>query len=462
MGSSILDWFNGNYTPSTQQSQEAAKYADDAYMQQTQGGMAPGANVNPWGFGNSSNQGVDAGPTNQAASRALTEYNSQTGPVTQSPWLTQGSAAQGTAGRSGATPPSYSAQGLGQMGNGVINYTGNDPALRSTLNAAGAGDMTYGTAAFGANNYSSMQNLANQIGFDTSGYKTTDSLRIALDDRLKDYFMVKGLSQGWNDTGNARGANGTLYQRQGDQLNPVSTMGYVQPDKGNWVQEHPGILAPLGVAAGGLAAMYSAPAAGASGGAATAGGASTGAAAAGTAGAGAGTSGISGAIANGLGLGSQWGALPAWGQGAISGATMGGAQAGIRGGNILQGALMGGLSGGVGGGITSGLGDAGVNSSLAGAAGRLGGGVVAGLAGGNTNLAGLLQNGVINAGAGYAGQQLGLGGVAPTDNSLGAIMARLAAQQGGSYLAEQLDPRLRGLGGQAGGSLAALFQNRYS
>lgn len=456
MGSSILDWFSGNYTPSTQQSQEAAKYADDAYMQQTQGGMAPGMNVNPWGFGNSSNQGVDAGPTSQAASRALTEYNSQTGPVTQSPWLQQ--AAAGGGGGNGSTPPTYSAAGLGQMGNGVINYTGNDPALRATLGAAGAGDITYGTAAFGANNYASMQNLANQLGFDTSGYKTTDSLRIALDDQLKDYFMVNGLSQGWNNTGDARGANGTLYQRVDGQLRPVSTQAYTAPEKGNWIQEHPGILAPLGVAAGGLAAMYSG--AGAAGSGAAASGTSGAATTAGAAGAG--TGGISGSIANALGLGSQWGALPAWGQGAISNAVMGGLNSGLRGGNILEGAALGGISGGVGGGISSGLTGAGVGSGLAGAAGRLGGGLAAGLAGGNTNLAGMLQSGVINAGMGYAGNQLGLGSGLPTDNSLGAIMARLAAQQGGSYLAEQLDPRLRGLGGQAGSSLATLFQNRYS
>lgn len=457
MGFSLMDWFSGNYTPSNQQAQEAAKYADDAYMQQTQGGMAPGANVNPWGFGNSSNQGVDAGPTSQAASRAQTEYNSQTGPVTQSPWLTQGSAATGQAQQgTGATPPSYSAQGLGQMGNGVINYTGNDPALRSTLNAAGAGDMTYGSAAFGANNYASMQNLANQIGFDSSGYHTTDSLRIALDNQLKDYYMVKGLSQGWNNTGDARGANGTLYQRQGDQLNPVSTNSYVAPEKGNWVQEHPGILAPLGVAAGGLAAMYSAPAAGASGGAATAGAGSGAAAGAGSAAAtGAGTSGITGSIANAVGLGSQWGALPAWGQGAITGASMGGLNSGIRGGNILQGALLGGLSGGVGGGISSGLSGAGMNSSLASGLGRFGGNVVAGGLSGQ-NLGNVLQGGVTNMGMGLAGNALGFN--APiTDNSLGAILARQALQQGGSYLAERVDPRLAGLGGQG---LASLY-NRY-
>jgi hypothetical protein len=442
MGSSILDYFNGSYSPTADQSNEAAKWSEHLFNQDLQ--------ANGGWMGPSSTQGIDAGPSTPAAARVLAEQQSQQAGTRPSIWNMSNLDTP----QAGIKAPTYSADGLTQLQNGVVGYNGNDAALKATLGAAGAGEFSYGSTAFGAKSYNDLKNLAQQVGFDSSPYSTTDSLRLGLDNQLKDYFSIAGLSQGWNDQGNARGANKTLYKRVNGQLIPLQTGEYNVREKGNWIQEHPGILAPLGVAAGGLAAMYGGAGAGASGSAAGgSGGASTGAAAAGSAGAG--TSGLSGSVANALGLGSQWGALPAWGQGAIQGAGMGGLNSGLRGGNILEGALMGGLTGGVGGGLSSGLQGMGMNSSLAGGLGRMGGNMLGGAIQGQ-DLGSMFSGGLMNLGLQQAGGALGLnanfGGP-----GLQGILARLAAQQGGSFLGRQIDPRLAGVGGMAGQGLASLF-----
>lgn len=432
MGSSIFDYFNGTYSPTQQQASEAADWAS-----LNGGNAAAGAAY----VQNRDMSNLDNLPTTQQAAKDYGEYRSQTAPTISSMWnLNNLNSYQPLAGA-----PSYDANGLVNLEGGKVGVGGNtDQALQTTLNAAGAGNIMHGVAAFGGDgSFTSLTDLAQRLGLDTGGYTNTAGLRSYLDSQLQDYYNIGGLSQGWNDTGNARGANTTLYRRVDGRLVPLQTQNYTAREQGSWLEEHPGILAPLAVAGAGLAAGAL--------GAGSAAGTGTAAASSGASG------GIGGTVANTLGLGSQWAALPSYAQSAITGAGMGGISSGLQGGNILQGMLTGALSGGVGGGVTSGLGQAGLNSTLASGLGRAAGGVAAGLANGNTDLGSILMNSAMNTGTGYLTNSLGLGSGVPTDNSLGAILTRMAAQQGGSYLAQQIDPRLRGLGGTAGGSLANLL-----
>ena len=208
------------------------------------------------------------------------------------------------------------------------------------------GKYTYDTSTLGG--------LAGSLGIDTSKYNLgtdvsdTDYYKLSndLNDQLKNYHYISGLSQGWNPNQDSRGADRTLYLDDGTgNLNPVTTpVDYHAKEAGNWFQENPDFVMAASIIGGGIL-----------GGTALAGLGATGATGAGIGGAttaastGAGTAGLSGSVANAIGLGSQWGALPAWGQGAITGALQGGVTSGLQGGNIGRGILMGGLSGGVGG-----------------------------------------------------------------------------------------------------------------
>lgn len=263
--------------------------------------------------------------------------------------------------QAGITAPTYKDVFTDFLGGSYM--TGYDPALAQTLNAGRSGSLTSGLGAFlnkqgtdfqaantvaqGGSGYADadMMNLAKSAGIDTQG-KTGIELENLLAPQFKDYMTIGGMSAGWNPTGDARQANTTLYKRQDGQLVPIQTQGYSAPETSHgFIGDHPGILYPLAVVGGGLAASYLG--AGASGTGAGAGGA-TGAAPAyggvGTAGAGAAGEGLST-----LGqLQAYWANLPAWGQGAATGAAQGGISSGLQGKNILQGALMGGLTGGVG------------------------------------------------------------------------------------------------------------------
>lgn len=303
-----------------------------------------------------------------------------------------------------------------------------DPALQMTLGAAGAGKFRSGVGAFlspmgnnafqGTNNSAlggssyadtDMNDLAKKFGLDSGGRSGLD-LQSYLNDQLKDYASIQGMSQGWNPTNDARGANATIYRNVNGQFVPVQTQGYHAREQGSYVQENPGVLAPFAVLGAGLAAGAAGGAAAGSGGAASGAGA-----AGGTAGAAGSSSGWLGSLANYAGLGSQYGALPGYAQAGLQGAVQGAATSGISGGNPLQGALLGGLGGGLSPVVNSGLsGLGGLPSYATNALGSAGvGALTTGLSGGNP-LVGAVGAGVgsgVGGGLNYAGVNGGISSI---------------------------------------------------
>jgi hypothetical protein len=197
-------------------------------------------------------------------------------------------------------------------------------------------------------------------GYGNNTYDAYQQYNAGLNDYLKDYVNVSGMSP-WAGTDDPRQAASTLYRNEGNVLTPQDDPRlYHAREKGSWAQENPDAIAVASIIAGGFlggsalaAGSAGGAGAGAAGAASGAGGAGAGAGTAGaaagaTGAAGAGTGGIYGSIANSLGLGGWWGGLPGYAQGAITGALQGGVSSGIQGQNILKGAAMGGLSGGLG------------------------------------------------------------------------------------------------------------------
>lgn len=312
-----------------------------------------------------------------------------------------------------------------------------DPALAMTLNAGGQGGIRTGLSAFltpqgnafdaagrdieGGTQYSDedMKQVARGLGID-AGDRTGRDLQDYLNgsSQIGDYYNIGGMSAGWNPTGDARQGNATLYRREGGKLVPVQTQGGHLREQGNYIEEHPGVLAPLGVAGAGLLAGYLG--AGAMGSAGAAGGGITGTAgASGMAayGAGAtpglfataGTGSLGAGLAGGtgyLGAGALAGSAAYGGLGSLSGgAAAGGGGAGLAGdlqawysdlpgyqqqalrgagqnfvtsGGDPRAAVRGGISGGIGG-LT---GDALGGGMLGNIGGRLAGGLAGGLIGG--------------------------------------------------------------------------------
>lgn len=321
-----------------------------------------------------------------------------------------------------------------------------DPALMMTLGAGNSGGAKYGLEAFlnhGSDEDSSplnqggtdwntqdLKGLAAQFGLSQDG--TKEELVSRLQDATKDYYAINGMSSGWNPTGDARGANLTLYRSQDGKLIPVQTGSYSAPQKSlGFLGDHPGILAPVAVATGGLLSAYLGAGAGASG--AASGGVGAGAEGAGGIGgmsgsfsggagaAGAGSTSITQSIANALGFGNWWSGLPSWGQGMLSGAAQGGIKSGLTGGNPITGAISGAVSGGISGPASGFLSGIGVPDGLAGVLGRgigsLGGGLAGGLAGGSAGSPGGSGGG--SSGGGLAGL---LGGSAgPTGTGVGSL-----------------------------------------
>jgi hypothetical protein len=301
---------------------------------------------------------------------------------------------------------------------GQTYMTGYDPALAMTGMAGGAGSLQQGLGAFlptiGNNDFQAvnrdlkgearytddeMKRLASNMGLDVKDLSGID-LQNKLNTDLKDYITVGGMSAGWNPTGDARQGNYTMYKRENGKLVPYQTYGYHAPEKGSWVAENPGILAPLAVVGGGLAATYlagagAAGAAGAGGGITGTGGASalgaygagSGAGALGTAGtgslgaagglgAGYGTGALGAGITGAAGAGAGAGAssiLGQAGQSALRGAGQGAIQSGIQGKNPIEGAIRGGITGGVSGGVGGYLGDVGAGDTLSGLGGKAAG-----------------------------------------------------------------------------------------
>lgn len=336
-----------------------------------------------------------------------------------------------------------------QQGIKAPTYNGmNDPALAMTLQAGGQGMMSSGLGAFlspTGNNYfnaannditgkarynmSDMQNLASGFGWDTSQYKDPLQLQDYLDNQLKDYSTIRGLSEGWNPTGDARGANSTIYKNVNGQLVPYQTNGFHAREVGGYIKENPGVLAPLGVAAGGLLAAY----AGGAGAGAAAGGASGAAPAAGAAGATAApaSTGWLGSLANYAGLGSQFGALPGYAQAGLQGALQGSLTSAATGGNPLMGALTGGLTGGL---------TPGVNSALSG----LGG------------LPGYATNAIGAGGLGALTQ-----GISGGNPLMGALGGSVSSGIGGGLAANGVNPAAASILGRVGGQTATgLAQGR--
>ena len=213
--------------------------------------------------------------------------------------------------------PTYKDPFIDFLGSNYYNKDMLDPALAMTLNAGGAGSMYSGLSAFipyannnefmaanaaaqGGSGYSDgdMQNLAKSMGIDV-GDKTGLDLQNTLNSQLKDYVSIRGMSAGWNPTGDIRGANDTLYKRQDGQLVPIQQgSNYSAPTKGSYISDNPWVLAPFAVVGGGLLAGALGAGAGAGGAGASSGAGAGGAAAVGATGAGgAGTAGLSGSIA---------------------------------------------------------------------------------------------------------------------------------------------------------------------
>ena len=327
----------------------------------------------------------------------------------------------------GINAPTYNDPFFDFNGQTYQNAAATDPALAMTLGAGNQGGLASGVQAFlppsantlfnsaGATGYSDQQlkDLAGSFGYDTAGMDNAGMLSM-LNDKLKNYVNVQGLSAGWNSSSDPRQANATLYQRQDGKLVPLSTSGYSAPQQGSWLGDNPEFLMGIAPAAAGLAfgALGGAAAGGGAGDAVGSGMAYMGP---GSAGAGAAGEGVST-----LGqLQAMYAGLPGWGQGALSGAGMGGIRGGLSGGweGALRGAGMGAVTGGVGGLAASGLSGLGAPSWLSGLGWKLAGvgtgigfGSLLGGAGAGSQGSGGLSGGVDGgvAGTSQNGSQIGL------------------------------------------------------
>lgn len=299
----------------------------------------------------------------------------------------------------------------------------NNPMLQATLKTAGAGDLQTGVKAFLGNDYtpwnsttahgdtsgaegmggdsyrttnsyndpSPMLNLARSTGYDLSNFHgDPGQLYGGLNDYLKDYAGISGMSSGWSGQSDPRGASRTLYKNEGGILKPVTQpQNYHQAEYGGYLAQNPlltqSLIAGASILSGGLAA-------GAAGG-------------------------IGGAAANGVGAGSTWASMPAWGQGAVNGAINGGINSALTGGNGLQGIFSGALTGGLGP-STSGLTNVSslpswANSALGGAAR---GGLSAALGGRNA------AQGAFNGAAGGLGGSYGGAAGSMAGRSLASLL----------------------------------------
>lgn len=262
-------------------------------------------------------------------------------------------------------------------------------------------------------------------GYDNNTYDAYSLYKNGLDQYLKDYVNVSGMSSGWDGTtGDPRSAASTVYKNQDNVLTPYSDPTlYHARERGSWAQENQdGVMAAL-ILGGGFLGGSALAAAGAGGGAGAAAGATaaegagaTGATAAG--GAGAGTGGLSGTLS---GLQGWYAGLPSYAQGALSGAAQGGLSSGLQGKNILQGALTGGLTGGLG---------------------AWGGAALAGA----TGMPAWAAKGIVSAGTGALGAGLSGG-----DWQRGALAGGLGSLAGSGLSGAGVNPTLAGkLGGMAG------------
>lgn len=347
-----------------------------------------------------------------------------------------------------------------------------DPMLQAAIKNGNSGSLTRGVQAFLGNTYNPghyeqngaestyvdnsqpLFGLAHDLGFNMSNYRpaannqandfwamrgiadpqggtSTNQLMNQLNDYTKDYYGVSGMSSGWDGGKNGyRGAASTLYKDNGQgQLQAASlpqmfkakeNSGFFKQEAGRELLTALSMVMPAFGGAAGLLGQ-----------------------------------GAAGTLSAGSGLGATSGLASAIGTGATNALV-----------NAGSNYLLSGGRGGIGG-ILGSLGGAGLSAagnSLMGNAGGLSdffNTANAGSMGSVYNpMQGLNQmmssTGLSNSPlGGLAGLFGGFG-----QNGISADTLRsLSGQMGGNYLAQRLDPRLGGLGSQAGRSLAD-FYNR--
>lgn len=307
-----------------------------------------------------------------------------------------------------------------EQGNWLTNM--NNPFVNTTMNTAGYGKFRSGLDAFlnpsndifqlgGAMRGSQQamdtyKGIAQQLGIDPNDPDLINKVKKA----ASSFVSLEGM--GGQDPNDPRKNTRTLYMNTGKEWMPVSSQNWTQREKGSYIQEHPGVLVPLSIVAGGLAAG-------------AAGGASAGAAGAG------GSTSLAGQIANALGMGGQFSSLPTWLQTGLSGALQGAGQSAITNGNPLQGALTGGVGGALSPVVGGAIKDLGLGSTVTGGLTGATMGGLNSLVSGSNPLTGALLGG---AGGLTSGGVNALGGNAAAGSALGNVV-----KQGlGGYIQDQI------------------------
>lgn len=286
----------------------------------------------------------------------------------------------------------------------------------------------------------------------------TGGVLAQMNDMLKDYRLISGLTQDTNDP--ERLMNEALYKNINGVWTPISGRQIQAPEHHGWARTGPGsdfltAMSLVAPAIGGVIGAGGAAAAGGGGGITGTGGMSGIAAYGGTGGstlsglggtglagglsgtasaiaptlgtAATGATGLAGGIANQLGVGGQFSSLPTWAQGALNGAVQGGVNSTLSGNNPLTGALTGGLTGGLGDTIKGlGLGGTGTGALQGALTGSIGSAI-----GGKNPLTGGLLGGL---GGGVSGGLRDLGAGADVGNMGGKFVSQIA----GNYIQDQI------------------------
>ena len=307
------------------------------------------------------------------------------------------------------------------------NWTTNmsNPFVNTTMNTAGYGKFRSGLDAFinpsndifqlGGGLHGSDQSMdtykaiAQQLGINPDDPDLINKVKQA----AGNFVSLEGM--GGLNPDDPRQNTRTLYMNTGQDWKPVSSLNWHQREKGSYIQEHPGVLVPLSIVAGGLAAGAGA---GASAGAAGGAGAS-------------GSTGLAGQLANILGYGGQFSSLPGAIQTGLSGALQGAAQSALTGGDIGKGLLTGGLGGALSPMVGGAVKDLGLNQTLSGGLTGAAMGGISGLASGGNPLTGALLGGAGGLASGGA-QSLG------ASSGAGGALGNIVKQGVGGYLQEQI------------------------
>lgn len=300
-----------------------------------------------------------------------------------------------------------------ERGNWLTNMS--NPFVNTTMNTAGYGKFRSGLDSF-LNPSGDLFQLGGAMRGSQQSKETYKAIAAQLGIDPNDPDLINKVTQAANNFVSLEGLSGlnpndprqnqrTLYMNTGSEWKPVSGLNWHQREKGSYIEEHPGVLVPLSIVGGGLAAGAAAGGAGAAaGGAGAAAGASS-------------TS-LAGQLAHYLGLGGQFSSLPAWAQTGLSGAIQGAGRAALTGGDALQGALTGGIGGALNTSIGGAVKDLGLGQTATGALTGAASGGLTNLVGGKNPLTGALLGGVggltsgglrdLGASGGFAGTAGGL------------------------------------------------------